>query len=151
MDGKRSAGGQRVRATVWLAIALVGLAATPAGGAAEPDRQTIRGTIRVAPALAEHFAPGDRLIIRLFHPKGGVDMDTTFRIVEDAVLPYAFQVAPDIDMSGSTKFNAYVLEVFTDKDRDVLGVAPGELVARTPEPVPLGTTDLVLELDRLRN
>jgi hypothetical protein len=53
-------------------------------------------------------------------------------------------------MSGSTKFDAYVLELFTDKDGDVLGTAPGELITRTPEPVPLGTRDLRLELNATR-
>lgn len=32
------------------------------------------------------------------------------------------------------------------RDGDVTTIAPGELVARTPEPLPLGTTDLRLEL-----
>jgi hypothetical protein len=49
-------------------------------------------------------------------------------------------------MNGRTKYDAYVLELFTDKNGDVLAVAPGELIARTPTPVPLGTRDLSLEL-----
>jgi hypothetical protein len=53
-------------------------------------------------------------------------------------------------MSRRTKYDAYVLELFTDKDDDVLAVAPGELIARTPGPVPLGTTDLSLELNAAR-
>ena len=43
-----------------------------------------------------------------------------------------------------------MLEVFTDKDGDVVRAAPGELVARTPKPVPLGTTSPVLALNARR-
>ena len=49
-------------------------------------------------------------------------------------------------MSGRPKFEDYVLEVFTDRDGDVGNVAPGELGARTPASVPLGSSGLVLEL-----
>lgn len=53
-------------------------------------------------------------------------------------------------MSGRTKWRSYVVEAFTDKDNDVLSVVSGELVARTPDVVPLGTTGIVLELSTLR-
>ena len=66
------------------------------------------------------------------------------------VLPFPFLAAPSIDMNARTKYDAYVVEVLTDKDGDVTEIAPGELVARTPEPVPLGTKDLRLELSAVR-
>jgi hypothetical protein len=112
--------------------------------------QTIRGTLTVAPGLAHHIGPDDRLIIKLYHLENGVEMDARYQIVPRFALPLEFVAAPSIDMSGSTKFDAYVLELFTDKDGDVLGTAPGELIARTPEPVPLGTRDLRLELNAAR-
>ena len=65
-------------------------------------------------------------------------------------MPFAFQTGPSIDMNGRSKYDAYVLELFTDKNGNVLAVAPGELFTRTPGPVPLGTTDLRLELNALR-
>ena len=65
-------------------------------------------------------------------------------------MPFAFQAAPSIDMNAHTKYDAYVLELFTVKDDDVLAVTPGELIARTPGPVPLGTSDLRLELNAVR-
>jgi hypothetical protein len=110
----------------------------------------IQGTVAVAPGLTGQVAPGDRLIIKLYHPGDGVELDARYRIVDEFSLPFDFVAAPSIDMSGRTKFQAYVLEVFTDKDRDVVRAAPGELRARTPEPVPLGTTGLVVELNALR-
>ena len=77
-------------------------------------------------------------------------MDATYRIVQSFALPFAFHAAPVIDMNGRTKYDAYVLELFTDKNDDVLATAPGELIARTPAPVPLGTQDLRLELNATR-
>ena len=112
--------------------------------------QTIRGTLTVAPGLAHHIGPDDRLIIKLYHPKDGVEMDAKYQIVPSFQLPLEFRVSPTIDMSGQTKFETYMLELSTDKDGDVLGTAPGELIARTSEPVPLGTTDLRLELNATR-
>jgi hypothetical protein len=53
-------------------------------------------------------------------------------------------------MNAQTKYDAYVVELFTDKNDDVLATAPGELIARTPAPVPLGTEDLRLELNSTR-
>jgi hypothetical protein len=77
-------------------------------------------------------------------------MDATYRIVQSFSLPFAFHAAPSIDMNGRTKYDAYVLELFTDKNADVLAVAPGELIAPTPTAVPLGTRDLQLELNAAR-
>jgi hypothetical protein len=112
--------------------------------------QGIRGTLTVAPGLAYLVGPDDRLIIKLYHPKDGVELDARYQIVPRFELPLEFQAAPSVDMSGTTKFDAYVIELFTDKNGDVLGTAPGGLIARTPEPVPLGTTGLRLELNATR-
>jgi hypothetical protein len=92
----------------------------------------------------------DRLIIKLYHPKDGFELDAKYQIVPRFTLPFPFLAAPSIDMSGRTKFDSYVVELFTDKDEDPVAIAPGELFARTPAPVPLGTTGLQLELDATR-
>ena len=134
---------RRLAASVGLALALTG-----APGRA--DMQAIGGTLTVAPELAHHIGRDDRLIIKLHHPEDGVELDATYRIVPSFSLPFAFQAAPSIDMNARTKYDAYVVEMFTDKDDDVLAIAPGELIARTPAPVPLGTTDLQLELNAAR-
>jgi hypothetical protein len=49
-------------------------------------------------------------------------------------------------MNGRARWPDYVVEAFTDNDRDVLSVAPGELHASSGEAVALGATgvDLVL-------
>jgi hypothetical protein len=130
-----------------LCLALTVAAGPSAGQGRMP---ALGGTLTVAPELARHLGPSDRLIIKLYHPRGGVELDAKYQIVPEFELPLAFHAAPSVDMSGQTKFDAYVIEIFTDKDDDVLRVAPGELIARTPEPVPLGTLDLRLELDATR-
>lgn len=126
------------------------LTTTAAASAGQGKVQAISGTLTVAPDLAHHVGPDDRLIIKLYRPDGGVELDARYQIVPRFSLPLEFQAAPSIDMSGQTKFDAYVIEAFTDKDADVLAIAPGELIARTPEPVPLGTTGLRLELNATR-
>jgi hypothetical protein len=135
------------RAIWW---ALVPMFAAHWAAAAGTEKQTIRGTLSVAAALAQYIGPKDRLIIKLYHPRDGVELDATYQIVPRFELPLEFLAAPSIDMSGRTKFDAYMLELFTDKDDDVLGTAPGELFARTLDPVPLGTTGLQLELNAKR-
>jgi hypothetical protein len=132
--------------TIWWALAPT----FAANWAAAEEMQTIQGTLTVAPGLADHIGPNDRLIIKLYYPKGGVELDAKYQIVPRFELPFEFTAAPSVDMSGLTKFDAYVLELFTDKDGDVLGTAPGELIARTPAPVPLGTENLRLELNAMR-
>ena len=132
---------------IWWALAPV----FAADWAAAAEMQVIRGTLTVAPDLAHHIGPNDRLIIKLYHPENGVEMDAKYQIVPSFSLPFAFQAsAVDRHERGQTKYDAYVLELFTDKDDDVLGTAPGELIARTPAPVPLGTEGLRLELNATR-
>jgi hypothetical protein len=135
----------------WLLISVgLALALSPGAPLADGAMQAIRGILTVTPDLAEHIGPNDRLIIKLYYPKDGVEMDAKYQIVPSFSLPFAFQAAPSIDMNARTKYDAYVLELFTDKNDDVLAIAPGELIARTPEPVPLGTTGLQLELNATR-
>ena len=135
-----------LRRAVWWALA----PAFAANWAVAAEMQVIRGTLTVAPGLAHHIGSNDRLIIKLYHPENGVEMDAKYQIVPRLALPFEFQATPSVDMSGQTKFDTYVVELFTDKDEDVLGRASGELIARTPAPVPLGTTDLRLELNATR-
>lgn len=131
-------------------VASLSLAMTLTAASSRADMPTISGTLTVARDLAHHIGQDDRLVLKLYYPKDGIEMDATYRIVPSFSLPFAFQTGPSIDMNGRSKYDAYVLELFTDKNGNVLGVAPGELFTRTPGPVPLGTTDLRLELNALR-
>ena len=121
-----------------------------AAGWTEESRNFIQGTIDVRPDLIQHVSPQDRLVIKLFHPGDGVELDAKYAILATFTLPVEFRIAPTFDMTGSSKWKSYVVEVFTDKDADVLSVAPGEILGTTPGLVPLGTTGLAVELDTLR-
>lgn len=119
--------------------------------AADPGKFMIEGTLSVTADLAPHIEAGDRLIMKLYHPgENGLEMDTKYQIADTFALPLDFRIAPSISMSGDTKHSTYVLEIFTDKDNDVLSIAAGELLVRTPEPVPVGSKGVALELNRLR-
>jgi hypothetical protein len=133
---------------VWLGLLWAVLPGTSTD--AEMAEKTIQGTITVHPDFAHYIVPGDRLIIKLFYPGDNLERDLKFTILSQFTLPLEFRVLPTLDMSHGSKWSAYVVEVFTDKDQDILSVVPGELMARTPEPVPLGTTGVVLELQTLR-
>jgi hypothetical protein len=132
---------------VALAVAALGQASA---ADMEADDKTFRGTISVRPDLAGHIAPGDRLILKIYHPGATAELDATYRIVSTFTLPTEFRFGPAIDMNGRTRYHAYIVEVFTDTDSDVLSIAPGEVMARSDGLVPLGTTGLRLVLDTPR-
>ena len=111
---------------------------------------TIEGVIDVKPELKAKLSPADRLVIKLFHPKDGIEMDAKYSIISNFQLPLEFRVSPYIVMDGTTRHDKYVIEVFTDKDRDVLGIADGELLGRTAGTVELGSRDLQIILNLLR-
>ena len=119
-------------------------------GWAADEKKAIQGTIGIRADLAHHVSTSDRLVIKLFYPGNGVDLDAKYAILPTFTLPVEFRIAPTFDMTGRSKWKSYVVHAFTDKDGDVLSVVPGELLASTPDPVPLGTTDLALELNTLR-
>lgn len=133
----------------WSAVRLA-LSAVASQASAEGNLPTIRGVVTVTPDLADHVAPDDRLIIKLYRPERGVELDAKYQIVARFTLPFPFLAAPSIDMNARSKYDTYVVEVLTDKDGDPAKIASGELIARTSEPVPLGTRDLRLELNALR-
>ena len=107
-------------------------------------------TDRPKPELKAKLSPTDRLVIKLFHPKDGIEMDAKYSIISNFQLPLEFRVSPYIVMDGTTRHEKYVIEVFTDKDQDVLGIADGELLGRTAGTVDLGTRGLQIILNLLR-
>ena len=42
---------------------------------------SIEGTINAVPELQQYLSTSDRLIIKLFHPKDGIEMDAKYSIV----------------------------------------------------------------------
>ncbi len=108
---------------------------------------TIRGTITVSDALAATLRPDDRLILKIFHPGAdGYEKDTSYQIKPEFSLPTAFRIVPPIDMNANPRWPNYVVEVFIDRDHDVLSVVDGELFATTGEALTLGTHNVALDL-----
>ena len=125
-------------------VCLLAVCLSAVAGWSDETRRFIEGTIDVRPDLVQHVSPQDRLVIKLFHPGDGVELDAKYAILATFTLPVEFRIAPTFDMTGSSKWNSYVV------DADVLSVAPGEILGATPGLVPLGTTGLAVELDTLR-
>jgi len=105
--------------------------------AAENDHQ-IHGTVALDAGVVQMRPENERLIIKFYYPEDGVEKDQTFRIFTSAQFPFDFSNGPDLDMSRRTKWPAYVVEVFTDLDGDVLSVSDNELFATTETPVEIG-------------
>lgn len=137
----------QLRAASLLALILGVGGLSPAIGA---DMKTLVGEITVAPELADSIGADDRLIIKLYHPEGEKQLDQSYQIVSSFTLPLRFTAAPGTDMSKRTKWQHYVVEVFTDKNNDVLGTAEGELIGRTTEALALGSKDIRIVLDAER-
>lgn len=134
-------------------LALLGLLGTLSAGASAAEsvsERVIQGTVTVHPDFRGHLCDSDRLVFKIYHLRRGVEMDTTYRIHAKAEFPFAFSIGPSVDMNGRTRWRSYRVEVLTDKDRDVLSLAAGELVAKSDAAVPLGTRGLNLVLDALR-
>ncbi len=106
----------------------------------------IRGTLVAAPDHAASIRASDRLVLKIFSPGGEVERDPKYKYVRVFSLPTPFAVSPPIDMNGNARWPVWQVEAFTDRDGDVLSVVDGELFAATPEPLPLGSHDVVLEL-----
>ena len=108
------------------------------------------GTISAPPKLAGEITPGDRLIIKIYYPEGGIVKDAKYQILPSFALPLRFSIGPTIDMAGGTKFQKYVIEIFTDRDNNILSIVPGELSGGPFGPLPLGSVNLRLAFERLR-
>ena len=110
------------------------------------DELAIAGIVRLAADAANVAAKSDRLIVRIFHPIDDVQHDLTYKIFKQTSLPQSFSIGPIVDMNGNPRRTEYVVEVYTDRDGDAGEVGEGEIFATSAEPVPLGTSDLILEL-----
>jgi hypothetical protein len=122
--------------------------AGPMGPAGEGDadpRYSIAGTITVSKALAAGVAPSDRLVILLFDPQQ--DRPVSFKIIPHTLLPQRFTITLPPDARATAK-QAYSLRILTDKNNDPFGAAPGEVIGRSSQPIPLGTADVNFVLDQ---
>ena len=127
-------------------IAAAMLAAPPAGAAGEGGAMFIRGVVSAAPGSESAIAATDRLVIKIHHPGEDVEHDPKYKYLRDFSLPLPFAISPPIDMNGAARWPVWKVEIFTDRDGDVLSLVEGELYAATPAPLPLGSHGVTLEL-----
>ena len=137
----------RISLRALLPVVALSLTLPPAHAAETSiSNNAISGTIFLPPDLHHELADSDRLVLKLYHPDSGVEKDTRYWIIDTFELPRDFSVAPSVDMNGKVRWPTYMLEVFTDRDGDVLSAVAGELHAKTDDLVPLGASGLRLEL-----
>lgn len=129
-------------------LLVVAACLVPAAGAIAADTRdlAITGEIRLGDGLG--VVPGSRLVIRMYHPDEGIEKDLKYWILDDFAFPQAFSVAPTVNMAGNARWDSYVVEAFTDTDRDVLNLIEGEVWAGTGTLVPVGSEGIVLVLER---
>lgn len=120
----------------WAGVALAG---------EKPDI-VIEGSVALPAELAAAVSGTDRLVFKMYHPDQGIEKDLKYWILDDYAFPQAFRLAPTVTMAGMARWPSYVIEVFTDTDRDVLNLIAGELHATTGAPVALGTKGVTLTL-----
>lgn len=112
----------------------------------QADRVAISGSVDASAESRRAIAATDRLVIKIYHPKNGVEMDATYRILPTFTLPQAFSISPSLDMNRQAKWPSYRVDIYTDKDGDVLSLSDGEVFATSSSLVDLGHRGLVLTL-----
>ena len=85
-----------------------------------------------------------RLIILLFDAE--IQQPVAFQISNSDNLPQAFSIALPPQLRNNAK-SAYQLRILTDTNQQPFESAPGEIIGRSPQPIPLGTNDLQFPLD----
>lgn len=105
----------------------------------------IQGKILVAEDLKSQIQDTDRLIIMLFDPKQGrpVAIKMMPRFQENQ----SFAIGQANAMPGQTLEGEYSLRILTDKNNQPFESAPGEIVGRSSELIPLGTEGIEFLLD----
>jgi hypothetical protein len=111
----------------------------------DKTEDSIQGTVRISPDLLKQVSPTDKLIIMLFDP--GQGRPVAFKFVESPSFPMEFQIGPSNAMGAVNLVGPYSLRILTDKDGQPFQAAEGELIGRSKDLVPLGTSNLDFVLD----
>ena len=112
---------------------------------ADKPEDSIQGIVRVSSDLLKQISPTDKLIIMLFDPSQG--RPVAFKFVESPSFPMEFQIGPSNAMGTTDLVGPYSLRILTDKDGQPFQAAEGELIGRSKDMVPLGTSNLDFVLD----
>jgi hypothetical protein len=111
----------------------------------DKPEDSIQGTVRISTDLLKQVSPTDKLIIMLFDP--GQGRPVAFKFVESPSFPMDFQIGPSSAMGAVDFVGPYSLRILTDKDGQPFQAAEGELIGRSKNLVPLGTSNLDFVLD----
>lgn len=100
-------------------------------------KTSLSGVIKVDPKLQSAVSQTDRVIILMFDPE--LRRPVAFKILPSAKFPMKFAIGLPPDAQGKPAYN---LRVVTDKDNNPFNPVEGELVGRSPQPIPLGSNNL---------
>ena len=112
----------------------------------DSPEQSISGRITVAETLKSGVSPEDRLVVMLFDPKLG--RPAAIRIIPHVFDGQEFRVGAADAMGGQPLEGPFSLRILTDKDEQPFHSAPGEVVGRSSELIPLGTHGMEFSLDQ---
>ena len=85
-------------------------------------------------------------MIMLFDPE--LARPVAFRILENIQFPLDFSIVSADAMPGAQLKGPFSLRILTDKNNQPFESAPGELIVRSAEPLPLGSHGLNFILDQ---
>ena len=106
----------------------------------------ISGTVDVSPKFKDLVAAEDRLVIMLFDPE--LARPVAFRILENIQFPLDFKIGASDAMPGAQLKGPFSLRILTDKNNQPFESAPGELIVRSAEALPLGSRGLSFILNQ---
>ena len=106
----------------------------------------IQGIIDVLPGLSDRIESADRMVIMLFNPS--LSRPVAYRILPHFELPQHFIIGTADTMPGVELRGNLFLRILTDKNNQPFQPSPGELIFRSSDPVPLGTKNMGVLLDR---
>ena len=109
--------------------------------------KTIQGIINVSPLFKDRLDSSDSLVIMLFDTFKG--RPVAIKIITSFNPPQKFSIGQANAMGNQVLEGEYSLRILTDKNNQPFRSAKGEIIGRSKELIPLGTSNLVFELDQL--
>ena len=107
--------------------------------------QQISGIVSASPELESSIESTDQMIILLFDLQQA--RPVAFNILPHFQLPQAFSIGQSHAIGKQNLSGAYSLRIVTDKNNNPFQPAPGELIGRSKEQIPLGTQNIQFVLD----
>lgn len=106
----------------------------------------IQGKLKVKAELTAQVEETDRLVILLFDPEQA--RPVAIKIIPHFYDGQSFSIGQIHAMPGQNLRGSYSLRILTDKNNQPFHPAPGEIVGRSTDLIPLGTMGLEFVLDQ---